>query len=60
MARITQLIKTDTGDLLYPITSIDAVFDSEGNSLAEKLENKEEITPIQIDDIQTLFNEVYE
>lgn len=38
MADITTLKDQDTGNIIYPQTLIDAVFDADGTGLREKLE----------------------
>lgn len=40
MATVSTLKDQDTNDILYPQTIIDAVFDTDGTGLREKLESK--------------------
>lgn len=40
MATVSTLKDQDTDDILYPQTIIDAVFDTDGTGLREKLESK--------------------
>lgn len=54
MATVGTLKDQDTGDILYPQTIIDAVFDTDGTGLREKLESK---IPDSI--IQSIVNGTY-
>ena len=40
MATVSTLKDNDTNDILYPQTIIDAVFDTDGTGLREKLESR--------------------
>lgn len=40
MATVSTLKDQDTEDILYPQTIIDAIFDTDGSGLREKLESK--------------------
>lgn len=40
MATVSTLKDNDTDDILYPQTIIDAVFDTDGTGLREKLESR--------------------
>lgn len=54
MATVSTLKDQDTDDILYPQTIIDAVFDTDGSSLREKLESK---IPNSV--IQSIVNGTY-
>ena len=54
MAIVSTLKDNDTDDILYPQTIIDAVFDTDGTGLREKLESK---IPNSV--IQSIVNETY-
>lgn len=54
MATVSTLKDQDTNDILYPQTIIDAVFDTDGAGLREKLESK---IPNSV--IQSIVNGTY-
>lgn len=54
MATVSTLKDNDTDDILYPQTIIDAVFDTDGIGLREKLESK---IPNSV--IQSIVNGTY-
>ena len=54
MATVSTLKDNDTNDILYPKTIIDAVFDTDGTGLREKLESK---IPNSV--IQSIVNGTY-
>lgn len=54
MATVSTLKDHDTDDILYPQTIIDAVFDTDGIGLREKLESK---IPNSV--IQSIVNGTY-
>lgn len=54
MATISTLKDQDTDDILYPQTMIDAIFDTDGTGLREKLESA---IPNSI--IQSIVNGTY-
>lgn len=54
MATVSTLKDNDTNDVLYPQTIIDAVFDTDGTGLREKLESR---IPDAV--IQSIVNGIY-